>query len=86
MRKAVQLRSFARTLGAPLRDFQVILEDDEAMELLDALAAGVLGEVSNMEALRDDAAQCRARKDPWPVLEEFMLQGFELARARRVLQ
>jgi hypothetical protein len=78
--KADSLLAHARHCGAPQAEFQVALTLGEAYELLDYLGTGALGVPRNMAALRVDIAEAKVAGDPWLVLKDWRLNGFELVR------
>jgi hypothetical protein len=80
--KATSLASFAKSQGAPLFTFALILSDSEGMELLDWF---VSQQYEPNELLDMDVALAKKNLDPWPVLQEFTLMGFSIARASLVL-
>lgn len=74
--KAESLHRFAMSQGAHISTFKLMLSDAEGLELLDWF-----GEQHDNELLDLDIAEAKRTKNPWAVLENFQLLGFEVARA-----
>lgn len=79
--KAESLHKFAAASGAPLDTFQLVLSDAEGLELLDYFKT----EYACSELFDMDVAIARAKGDPWPVLDNFVILGLHMARASLVL-
>lgn len=82
--KAESLAAFARHSGVPLSEFALSLTLGEGYELLDFLAAGGMGKVCNQTLLEADIAEAKVRGDPFVVLANFQLLGFDIQRADRL--
>ncbi len=75
LEKAESLQRFAKSQGAHLSTFVLVLSDDEALELLDWFV-----EQHEQNDLLDlDVEDAKRRHNPWPVLEQFSLLGFSMA-------
>ena len=64
--------------GLPRDGSVVLLTDREAWELLD----WYMGELpkDTLRLFKADLAEAKALRDPWHVLEGFLIEGFEVAR------
>lgn len=78
LRKADSLLAHARQCGAPREEFQIALTLGEGYELLDYLVR--TSSVANKRLLEADVADAKLAGDPWLVLKEWKLHGFELVR------
>lgn len=76
--RAASLKQHAEYLGAPLRDFSLVLNDAEAMELLEWYAKDTL--YGTHPVFLRDLELARATQDPWAMLGNFTLLGFAFAR------
>jgi hypothetical protein len=83
--KADSLAVFARGQGCALSSFELALTQKEAFELLDRLAAGSIVAVADQALLVLDIEQAKRAGDPWQVLGNFQLNGFNMVRADLVL-
>ena len=73
--RATSLYQHAMHCGAPLEQFVLELTDAEAFAALAVLAA----EYKN-PALDMDLAVARAHNDPWPIMNNFLIGGFQVVR------
>lgn len=80
--KAESLRKFALGQGSPLADFQLLVSESEAFELLDYLADPSATRCEADELLLLDIAEAKLKRDPWPVLEHFRVLGLEIKPVR----
>jgi hypothetical protein len=80
--KAESLYKYATDQGALLSTFLVALTETEAAELLEWYALQY-GESDEVFAVDLDIA--RRTRNPWPMLANFHLLGFEIAPAKLVL-
>ena len=72
--KAESLYRYAKEQGTPLSTFALAIDAMEAFELLDYL------QVQNPEneLLALDISDAKAKRDPWPVLGNFVLMGLSM--------
>jgi hypothetical protein len=80
LEKAESFERHARYLGITPEEratWQLNISLGEAYELLDHLLESYPGNA----ALAADVLEAKASRDPWRVLKEFKLQGFEIGRA-----
>jgi hypothetical protein len=80
--KAQSLHRFAADQGAPLKEFQLVLTEPEAMELVEWYAAQYGG--SN-EVFDVDVEIARRTRNPWDLLSNFQCMGLAMAPANLVL-
>jgi hypothetical protein len=78
IKKADSLVEHAKHCGCGLGEFQVALTLGEGYELLDYLVR--TSGVANRQLLKADVEEAKLAGDPWLVLKEFRLNGFELVR------
>jgi hypothetical protein len=71
--KAESLARYAKHQGSPLHEFALAITLGEAYELLDYLT-----EIHDNALLRHEVAQAKVNCDPWGVLANFQLLGFEI--------
>lgn len=74
--KAESLHSYATSQGSPLSTFALALSDDEGIELCDYLVQ----ENPGSDLLAYDVAEAKRKRNPWPVLDNFVLMGLSLCR------
>lgn len=79
LHKAESLAHFATHTGSPLSEFQLAITRAEAYELLDYLEAGGLG--APCELLLKDIETARRRGEPFELLCNFNIQGFQIGKA-----
>lgn len=79
--KAESLHKFATSQGCSLDTFQLVLSDTEGLELLDWFVE----QYARNELLSVDVERAQRTRDPWPILDEFVLLGMHMARASLVL-
>lgn len=75
MLKAESLAQYAKSQGALLSSFILVLTAPEAYELLDWY-----GEQYSDSLLLDDIEAARLNGNPWDVLEHFNLLGLSMTR------
>lgn len=75
MAKAESLAHYAKSQGARLSSFVLVLTAQEAYELLDWYGEGYPDPL-----LLDDIEAARLDGDPWRVLEHFNLLGLSMTR------
>jgi hypothetical protein len=75
--KAQSLHRFASDMGAPLTTFELVLTQAEGLELIDWLVE----QNPPNELLSADVAHAHQVRDPWPVLNNFVLLGFHMTPA-----
>ena len=75
LRKANALIRHIRYLGATDSDYLLCLSTQEGLELLDWL---IVQNAPN-ELLDLDVEEAKRLKNPWPVLEHFVLLGLSMA-------
>lgn len=74
--KAESLARFARHSGAPRSEFALAITLGEAYELLDDLVA----QHPDNLVLKSDVIEAKVAADPFRVLGQFRLNGFDLVR------
>lgn len=75
--KAESLKRYVTYSGSPQREFVLAVTLGEAYELLDYLV-----EIHPASALlKQDVAEAKVSSNPWAVLANFQLLGFEITRA-----
>lgn len=76
--KAESLHKFAKSQGAQLSTFMLILSDKEAMELLEWFKSTMY----RADVVFDlDLEIAHRTGNPWEMLPNFQLMGFEIGRA-----
>jgi hypothetical protein len=78
LKKADALLAHARHCGCPLSEFQLALTVGEGYELLDYLVRS--SSVQNRRLLEHDVEEAKLAGDPWMVLKDWKLHGFEVVR------
>jgi hypothetical protein len=78
--KADALASHARYLGVPLNVFAVTLTTEEGFELIEYILEGGLGRFVDETQIEADALSAKAQGDPWIVLENISIYGFEILK------
>lgn len=73
--RAEALYKHAQHCGAPLEQFVLEMSDLEAFQTLDSLEK----QYQN-PALTFDIAEAKANKNPWPVMNDFTICGFQVVR------
>jgi hypothetical protein len=76
--KAQSLLRYVQHTGCPQSDFTLAVTLVEAYELLDYVLELHAGNL----LLRDDVLEARAKGDPFAVLANFNLLGFDITRAQ----
>jgi hypothetical protein len=72
--KAESLWRFAQASGSPLSTFALALSHQDAMDLLSFYEA----QFGHVELFVADVAEARLTDNPWPVLANFELFGFQM--------
>lgn len=75
--KAESLHKFAKSQGAQLSTFMLILSDAEALELLDWFQHEMCGYNATFML---DLEIAHRTGNPWEMLPNFQLMGFEIGR------
>lgn len=78
LERAKALHQHARHCGAPLHEFVLELTASEAFEALDWMANDPSATHINQELLRFDLAAARAANNPWPIMDDFQINGFSV--------
>ncbi|HUP06811.1 MAG TPA: hypothetical protein VMU47_06660 [Caldimonas sp.] len=76
--KADSLLAHAKHCGCGTGEFQVALTLGEGYELLDYLVS--TSGVANRKLLKADVEEAKVAGDPWLVLKDWKLHGFEVVR------
>ena len=79
--RADALLTHAKYLGAPLKEFAVLVSLAEGFELLTWILEQRDDQTIDQVLLQSDAAVAIATGDPWYVLEHFTLKGLPIFRA-----
>lgn len=74
--KAKSLGEFVAYQGAKQSTFMLTLSEEEAMELIDWYSE----QYCDNEMLTQDVDIAKRTKNPWMVLENFRLLGFEMVK------
>jgi hypothetical protein len=86
LNKAKELYQFAMTQGAPLADFELMLTVEEGFELIDWLPHSGLFGSEHLPTLEGDIELAKQEKNPWVVLDNFVLHGMRITRKDQALQ
>jgi hypothetical protein len=79
--KAESLSRYCKARGCPLAEVRLVLTLGQGNELIDYIAEGGIGVFKNHDLLIQDVVEARSMGDPWMVLSNFQLEGFDIVRA-----
>lgn len=77
--RAESLYKHAQHCGAPLEQFVLELSDSECWQVLDEIAKDPQSNI-NHELLKMDIEEAKSKDNPWPVMNNFTIGGFQVVR------